>query len=201
MRTLFGITVAIKKKRTRNKIQIEAARIASGATKLISIQNLYNEIGWEILEKRRINHRPILFYKMYNNLTPEYLSSLVPSSVNEGSRYNLINANDVQTVKARTALYFNSFLPSVIREWNSMPENCKYVDSIDSFKRQISRNKTTVPKYLYTGSRRLQFLHTTLRWGCSSLSYDLFIKSIPDTPLSSYRSGDVENAEHFFLIM
>ena len=136
---------------------------------------------------------------MYNNLTPDYLSSLVPSSVNEGSRYNLRNANDVQTINARTALYFNSFLPSVIREWNTLSENDKYVDSVDSFKRQISRNKTAVPKYFFTGSRKLQILHTRLRTGCSSLNHDLFVKSISDTPLCSCRSGDVENAEHFFL--
>ena len=110
---------------------------------------------------------------MYNNLTPDYLSSLVPSSVYEGSRYNLRNANDVQTINARTALYFNSFLPPVIREWNTLSENDKYVDSIDSFKRQISRNKTAVPKYFYIGSRKLQILHTRLRTGCSSLNHDL----------------------------
>ena len=109
-------------KQELEKIQIEVARIASGATKLISVQNLYNEIGWETLEKRRINLKLILSYKMYNNLTPDYFSSLVPSSVNEVSRYNLRNANDVQTINARTALYFNSFLPPVIREWNAIPE-------------------------------------------------------------------------------
>ena len=147
MRTLFGITAAIMKNRNSKKIQIQAARIVSSATKFISVQHLYNEFGWETLEKRRLNHKLTLFYKMYNNLTPDYLSSLVLSS--EVSRYNLRNANDVQTINARTALYFNSFLPSVIREWNTIIENDKYVDSIDSFKRQISRNKTTVPKYLY----------------------------------------------------
>ena len=136
---------------------------------------------------------------MHNNLTPDYLSSLVPSSVNEVSHYNLGNANDVQTINARTALYFNSFLPSVIRQWNNIPDNDKYVDSVESFKRQISRNKTTVPKYFYTVSRKLQILHTRLRTGCSSLNYDLFVKSISDTPLCSCRSGDVENAEQFFL--
>ena len=88
---------------------------------MILIHSLYNEIGWETLEKRRNNHKLILFYKIYNNLTPDYLSSLVPSSFNEVSRYNLRNANDVQTFNARTALYFNSYLPSVIREWNTVP--------------------------------------------------------------------------------
>ena len=48
-------------KQELEKIQIEVARIASGTTKPISIQNLYKEIGWETLEKRRINHKLILF--------------------------------------------------------------------------------------------------------------------------------------------
>ena len=39
-----------------DKIQNEAARIAIGATKLVSLTNLYKEIGWESLSKRRSNH-------------------------------------------------------------------------------------------------------------------------------------------------
>ena len=35
------------------KIQNEAARIATGATKLVSLNALYNEIQWENLEERR----------------------------------------------------------------------------------------------------------------------------------------------------
>ena len=35
------------------KIQTEAARIATGATKLVSIENLYSEIGWDTLDIRR----------------------------------------------------------------------------------------------------------------------------------------------------
>ena len=37
------------------KIQLEAARIATGATKLVSIQSLSDEIDWEELESRRKN--------------------------------------------------------------------------------------------------------------------------------------------------
>ena len=110
------------------KIQMEAARIATGATKFISMHMFYNEIGYETLKRRRINHKLILLYMIYNYLTTAYLSSLVPSSVKEVSRYNLRNANDVQNINARTALYFNLFLPSVIREWNNIPDNDKYVD-------------------------------------------------------------------------
>ena len=46
-----------------DKIQNEAARIATGTTKLISIHALYSEIRWDTLQHRRNNHKLTLFYK------------------------------------------------------------------------------------------------------------------------------------------
>ena len=57
------------------KIQIEAARIVTGATKLVS--HLYRETCWETLNSRRKQHKLTLYYKMIIFLTPPYLSSLV----------------------------------------------------------------------------------------------------------------------------
>ena len=45
------------------KVQIEAARISIGATKLISINNLYKEICWDKHQKRRDDHKLTLFSK------------------------------------------------------------------------------------------------------------------------------------------
>ena len=45
------------------KIYIEAARIVTGATKLVSIDSLYTETGWETLASRRLNHKLLLFFK------------------------------------------------------------------------------------------------------------------------------------------
>ena len=77
-----------------HKIQNEAARIVTGATKLVSINALYNEIQWDTLEKWRGDHKLTLFYKVQCNITPIYLSSLVPRPVSIISRYNLRNSND-----------------------------------------------------------------------------------------------------------
>ncbi len=74
-----------------DKIQHEAARIVTGATKLVSINELYQDIGWESLETRRRKHKLCLFYKMVNGLTPDYLSSLVPPNVGSTNRYSLRN--------------------------------------------------------------------------------------------------------------
>ena len=91
------------------KIQNEAARIVTGATKLVSINSLLLETGWETLFSRRNKHKLIFFYKMQNDLSPDYLCSLVPPTVGSTSSYPLRNANDLQIIHANSQLYYNSF--------------------------------------------------------------------------------------------
>ena len=146
-----------------NEIQNEAARIAVGATKLVSLNALYYEIGWESLEKRRLDHKLTLFYKMLNNLTPQYLSSLVSPPVSNLSRYNLCSSNDLQTIEARTNQYYYSVLPSSIRAWDRIPGEAKETDSVNSFKSYLKKDKRNIPKHYYTGTRKAQILHTWLR--------------------------------------
>ena len=183
-------------KQELDKIQNEAARIATGATRLVSIASLYKEIGWDSLEKRRTDHKLTLFYKMSHNLTPLYLSSLVPQSVSNISRYSLRNSNDLQTIDARTTLYYNSFLPSTVRAWNNVHDEAKQSDSLNTFKYCLNKNKTRIPKHFYVGSRKAQVLHTRLRTNCSSLNLDLFLRNISDSPLC--QCGSIENAQHYF---
>ena len=178
-----------------DKIQNEAARIVTGTTKLVSIRALYEEVKWDTLEERRRKHKLALFYKMVNGLSPPYLSSLIP--LPRASSYNLRNTNDIQTIHARTDQYYNSFLPSVIRDWNNLTLDTRNSDSLYSFKRNLNNNDRFVPKYFYSGIRKLQILHTRLRTGCSSLNHDLFVKHITDSPLCF--CGDTENTEHYFL--
>ena len=161
-----------------DKIQNEAARIVTGCTKLVSIENLEYETKWESLEERRKKHKLTLFYKMYHNLSPSYLSSLVPQPVSAASTYNLRNSNNIQNIPARTKYYYESFLPSTIRIWNELPLDTRNAESIISFKRKLNQGNVAVPKYYYTNNRKLQILHTRLRTNCSSLNHDLFEKKL-----------------------
>ena len=183
-------------KQELDEIQNEAARIATGATRLVSIAILYKEIGWDSLEKRRTDHKLTLFYKMSHNLTPLYLSSLVPQSVSNISRYSLRNSNDLQTIDARTTLHYNSFLPSTVRAWNNVDDEAKQSDSLNTFKYYLNKDKMRVSKHFYVGSRKAQVLHTRLRTNCSSLNLDLFLRNISDSPLC--QCGSIENAQHYF---
>ena len=91
-----------------DKVQSEAARIVTGGTKLVSINNLYKEIGWESLENRRRKHKLVMFYKMVNHLTPTYLSELVPLSVGDNASYNLRNTSHIHNVFAHANYHYNS---------------------------------------------------------------------------------------------
>ena len=134
---------------------------------------------------------------MSTNVSPSYLSSLVPQSVDHASSYNLSNSHNLRHIATRTNLYYNSFLPSVIRDWNELPVVVRQLDSVCSFKNYLNRDFTPVPKYYLTGNRKSQILHTRLRTNCSSLNNDLFLKNISESPLCS--CGSIENTQHFFL--
>ena len=176
------------------KIQNEAARIVTGATKLVSLDMLNQEIGWESLQVRRSKHKLCMFYKMKNNLCPAYLSSLVPESF-EGTTYNLRNSQNIRPVLARTQLYYKSFLPSGIREWNELPIEVRNSTSLASFKYQLNTDIQKVPKYYNTGNRFLQIQHTRLRTGCSSLNQHLFSKNIVENPLCV--CGSIESTNYY----
>ena len=71
---------------------------------------------------------------MYNHLAPEYLPSLIPQQVNDIARYKLRNWNNIQTIGAKTNQYNNSFLPSVLRDWNILPAEAKQLSTVILFK-------------------------------------------------------------------
>ena len=176
-------------------IHNEAARIVSGATKLCSIQKLLGELGWETLQERRSKHKLIIFFKILNGLTPEYLSDLMPPLVSDTNPYNLRNSDNVQSFRARTNIFFNSFFPSTIRAWNNISEDIRNANTVNTFKSRLNRNRQMPPKYFNVGSRIGQILHARLRMECSSLNSHLYRKNIVPTP--SCACGSFESPYHY----
>ena len=77
---------------------------------------------------------------MINDLSPQYLSDLVPTTIDSSSNYNFRNFNNIHLVNARNSLYYNSFLPSAVRDWNNIPDDHRNVDSVIAFKNVLSRD-------------------------------------------------------------
>jgi hypothetical protein len=96
-------------------VQIEAARIVTGGTRLVSINSLYKETGWETPQARREHHKYIYFHKMVNGLVPSYFSAIVPCNFENIHDYNTRQAVSIPPVRTRTTLYNNYFLPSTVR--------------------------------------------------------------------------------------
>ena len=125
---------------------------------------------------------------MNTGVSPNYLSSLIPASVEDSTTYNLRNANSYRHTLSRSQLYYRSFLPSSIRAWNNLSLEVRQSNSIQSFKYQLNKNLKNPPKHYYIISR--------LRTDCSSLNHHLFSKNIVDSPHCA--CGAVEITKHYF---
>ena len=181
-----------------DKIQNEAARICCGATKLVSINKLSTEIGWESLQTRRTKHKLILFYKMVNGLSPPYLTQLVPQTISSQTPYPLRNRDDINVPFSRTNTYFNSFIPSVVREWNALSHTVRSATTLSSFKNYLNVGRSFTPSYYYSGNRKAQILHVRLRTKCSGLNEDLFSKGVVDSAICD--CGMIESSHHYFFV-
>ena len=156
---------------------------------------MLQDLHWESLRERRRKHRLILFYKMVHKMTPEFLSELVPPFIHETNRYNLRNANDIQSIHAHTALFHNSFIPATVRDWNNLPLQVRQSESLSIFKNHLFADVSPWPDYFSAGSRVGQVLHTRLRLECSALNNDLYRRNFVASPLCE--CGEVENATHY----
>ena len=183
-------------KKQLEAVHNEAARIITGATKLCSISKLLADLGWETLQARRSKHKLVIFYKMLNGSAPEYLQTLVPPLVQNTTSHNLRNSNDFRNFRARTNLFYNSFLPSTIRAWNELADEIESAPLVASFKFRLNRDLHKPPKYFNSGTRHGQILHARLRMECSSLNAHLYKKNIVPSP--SCLCGGFESTYHYF---
>lgn len=125
-----NMSISLNKK--FENVQLEASRIVTGGTRLVSFNNLYKETGWEKLKDRREKHKLVQFYKMTKKLTPHYISNLVPQAFANIHDYNTRNASALPVIRTRTSQYYNSFIPSSVRLWNLQPDNIRLSPSIQA---------------------------------------------------------------------
>ena len=151
-----GISPQRKPEKQLEAIHIEAARTITGATRLCSVTRLLDDLGWESLQSRRNKHKLTIFDMIMNGLTLNYLSDLLPPLVHETTSYNLRNSNHIQ---ANTNLFFNSFIPSTIRAWNSLSDDIKSASSVVSFKYRLNHDLKKPPRHYNIGIRIGQILH------------------------------------------
>ena len=103
------------------KIQNEAARLVTGLTRSVSVDNLYKECGWVTLEERRKQQKFIFMYKSVNGLVPSYISELIPPSISEITDCPLRNQYNITAPFSRTetarksCISFNYYIMELFR--------------------------------------------------------------------------------------
>ena len=119
------------------RIQNEAARLVTGLTRSVSLENLYRECGWVSLEERRKQQKLILMYKSVNGIVPPYILDIIPPLVRETTDYPLRNQNNIAVPFCRTEISRKSCIPSSITLWNALDEETRNSPSVSSFKYQL----------------------------------------------------------------
>ena len=123
---------------------------------------------------------------------------LLPPWVQQFSIYPLSNSEDFAFPVTRIATYYNSFLPTALRDWNVLSPDAQNAHTLNIFKHALRNNLILVPKYFDTlhVSHIAHTLHNRIRLECSSLNLHLFKKNLIDNQLCSY--GCIETTSHFF---
>ena len=182
------------------QVQLLAARIVSGLPIFASKTSLYYETGWIPLFSRRKIARLKTMYKVDKNIIPSYIRDIFPDKRGKASSYTTKNSQNYSLPKCRLQLYKTSFVPTVISEWNTLPQEIRDAPSLKTFSQKIIShvneiNNNHPPEYFSHGDRTLNILHTKLRHNCI-LNCDLHRYNIIDSPLCT--CGKIEDTYHYF---
>ena len=117
------------------RTQYQAALAVSGTWKGTKRNKFYEELGWETLDQRRFFRRLTQFYKIMNNLTPEYLRVPTLPLLNHlaGNR----SSNVLRPIFCRTDRHQNSFFPDSVKSWNNIGPELRDAKSLSVFKKNI----------------------------------------------------------------
>ena len=198
MTYLSGISLNFQM-RTLESIQYRAVLAVTGAWKGSSSKKIYDELGWESLHHRRYFRRITQFFKIMNNLTPQYLVDPVPMP-----RRHLFGrhpTNDLYEFRCRNQRFQNSFYPDSVICWNKLSPETRKIDTLKKFKETILKDIKPEPKSIFNlhDPGGIKFIYQ-LRVGLSQLREHKNRHNFLDTPCGLCSCGTgTESTEHFLL--
>ena len=181
-------------------VQYSAALAVTGTWRGTSREKLYAELGWESLSSRRWSRRLMLFYKMINNLLPEYTLDPVPQL--QQPHYCLRNQDVIGRIWARTEKFKSSFYPNCLAEWNELDSEIRLAPSVGIFKKKLISIIRPPAKSVFGIHDPIGLSYLTqLRVGLSKLCFHKFKHNFRDSinPMCPSNDG-IETTEHFLLL-
>ena len=113
-------------------IQYNACLALLGAIRGSSREKLYHELCLESLHCRHWYRKLCLFYKIFKENKPVYLSNLTTST---NSNYNTRNTDKITPLRTKHTFFKNSFFPFTSTEWNKLDPNLRGAASLGVFKK------------------------------------------------------------------
>ena len=174
--------------------QYQAALAVSGCWKGTNTDKIYEELGWESLDQRRLFRRLVMFNKIVNIMTACYLREPVRFP-QRSLRYS-----DIPLLKCRTEGYSQSFYPHSIVSWNNIGNQIREVDSISVFKTSLL-NIIRPPKKEIFGIHDfgMKWIYQ-LRVGLSCLRSHKFNHHFIDTPSPTCVCNQADETTLHFLL-
>ena len=156
-------------------VRATCMRLLTGATERSHTHILYEDLGWHKLSTRHLIYRLKWFYKIINNIAPQYLTDIVPPTVGERQRYNLRTHGNISQISAQKQCYIKSFFPSTIKKWTMLLLDILNSRSLNVFERRLKLHFPPPIKipWFSVGERFVNIHHTRIRIGCSKLKAHL----------------------------
>ena len=157
---------------TLESTQYQAALAVSGAWKGTSQDKIYNELGWETLDERRMFRRLVQFYKIMTNQTPDYLR--LPIQSQHCHLFGVRFGNVLKDIKCESYRYRNSFFPDSVSMWNDLGPKLRESKSISKFKDTLIKLYRPVKKSIFN-------VHDGIKW--------IFQLRVELSPLKSHKKS------------
>jgi len=183
--------------------QRRAALVCTGAYRHTSNDALLAELGWQPLRTRRQIHKLLMFYKVFNSLSPPYLRALIPRAPVLHHRLRSATNAILPIPFSRLSSTRSAFVHSTVKLWNNLSLEVRSIESIFAFKRRLKlelykhHNPKFLPQlYSFMPMHRATVHISRLRLGLSALNFHRFTYNfIPDKSCPNCNS-DCENTTH-----
>ncbi|MFZ2539597.1 MAG: hypothetical protein WAX04_11935 [Oscillospiraceae bacterium] len=177
-----------------------AAVICTGAISRTESSKLFNDLGWDSLQTRRLIAKLVFFYKIKFKIAPNYLVTTL-EAMRRKEVGRAVRSRAEFVVFCRGQLFYKSFFPSVLRIWSDLPDVLKSIDSLKGFKAAIKDNFCTRSSVLHNSYNYLFGSYTNIltqiRMGLSNLNDHLFRYNLSDNPFCPNCLSIIETTSHF----
>ena len=79
----------------------------------------------------------MFYYKIVNNLVPNYLKEFLPIQAFERTHYSLRTQSDFTLFPVRTERFKKSFFPSATNLWSGLDTSVRNLQSVTCFKKAL----------------------------------------------------------------